>query len=179
MSRIETTNLPKLKPLVSFGLVIIFSQIALSGLVSANYAGISCIGFPKCSGQWRPSLNFVNAFNLFKEIGENYQGGLLDNESRATLQVILRLGAGITTTYLLLLSAFVFGTPVEKTIKAVTAAIVIAIIVQFTLGALNVFYLLPISIELLHNTFAAILLSLITSLRYLVSDSRGANTNGI
>ena len=37
---------------IGLGALIVFVQIALGGWVSSNYAGIACIGFPRCNGLW-------------------------------------------------------------------------------------------------------------------------------
>ena len=62
---------------VNLGIGIVFCQIALGGWVSANYAGIACVGFPTCNGQWLPQLYWLDSFHFWSKIGENYQGGLL------------------------------------------------------------------------------------------------------
>lgn len=35
---------------------VVFGQILLGGLVASNYAGLVCTDFPKCHGQWVPTL---------------------------------------------------------------------------------------------------------------------------
>ncbi len=44
--------------LFNIGLFIIFIQIGLGGWVSSNYAGLACIGFPRCNGLWLPHFNW-------------------------------------------------------------------------------------------------------------------------
>lgn len=162
-------NLPKFKIWLNIALIIVFIQIALGGLVSANYAGIACIGFPKCNGLWLPNLDFTHAFNLFTNIGVNHQGGILDNISRATLQFTHRIGAAITLLYLLALSGYMLFTLRNKMIKRFAITTIILVSLQFTLGVCNVLFLLPLWVAVLHNGCAALLLASVLSLRFLVS----------
>ncbi|MCA0402642.1 MAG: COX15/CtaA family protein [Proteobacteria bacterium] len=149
------------------GCIILFIQIALGGWVSSNYAGIACVGFPQCNGQWLPSLHFSEGFNLFAPVGENYQGGLLENDIRVTIQLMHRLGAIITALYLLILSSFVI-LKAPKTLMATFAKLaLILVLVQFVLGIMNVVYLLPLSIAVLHNAVAALLMATLASMLYL------------
>jgi heme a synthase len=38
-----------------FGLFLVSAQIVLGGWVASNYAGMACIDFPLCNGQWFPA----------------------------------------------------------------------------------------------------------------------------
>ncbi|WP_251279433.1 COX15/CtaA family protein, partial [Enterobacter hormaechei] len=80
---------PKLKWLLRIGLAVLVTQIALGGWVSANYAALACGGgsasldnFPRCANQWWPQHNFVEGFTLWRGIGVDYEGGVLDGASR-------------------------------------------------------------------------------------------------
>lgn len=159
MSSLPGKDLPQWRPWVRLGAIIVFLQIALGGWVSSNYAGISCIGFPQCNGVWFPELHFAKGFNLFSSVGANYQGGLLDNEVRVSIQFIHRIGAVLTACYILLLSSLIMMRSNSKHLK--TAALLLAALVlfQFILGVLNVVYLLPIKIAVAHNGVAALLLA--------------------
>jgi cytochrome c oxidase assembly protein subunit 15 len=157
---------------IFLGVVLVFCQIALGGWVSANYAGISCIGFPTCNGQWLPKLHLYQGFNLFSSVGANYQGGVLDHDVRMTIQWIHRLGAVIVAGYLLLLSTFLLSTASNQRIRYAAGLVLILVTVQFTLGVLNVIYLLPLAIAVLHNGVAALLLAAMGMLFYLAQKER-------
>lgn len=163
-------NLPKYKVWLNIGFVIVVMQIALGGLVSSNYAGIACIGFPKCNGVWLPDLDFSRAFNLFPGIGANYQGGLLDSVSRMTLQFVHRLGAILTISYILLICFWILRSERAHIIRKFAILTMLVVLVQFGLGVLNVVFLLPLWASVLHNGCAAILLAMLVSMRYLVSN---------
>lgn len=150
------------------GLVMIFAQVALGGWVSSNYAGIACVGFPGCSGNLWPNLNFSEGFYLFSPIGESYQGGLLAIDARITIQWIHRLGAVITLCYWSLLLWRLHQNTTSSVIKKITWFMFLLFILQWMLGILNVLYLLPISVAVLHNGVAALLMSCALTLTFLV-----------
>lgn len=169
LSLVRRTDLPNVRAFIGLGILIVFCQIALGGWVSSNYAGIACIGFPRCNGQWLPVLHFSKAFNLFSSIGANYQGGLLDNDSRVTIQFVHRLGAYVTATYVLLLSVFIGLRVKAKTPRIMAAFTIVIVLMQFSLGVINVMYLLPLWAAVAHNGLAALLLASMVSQYYLAS----------
>ncbi|MBA2648260.1 MAG: COX15/CtaA family protein [Legionella sp.] len=149
---------------LSVGFFIVLLQIALGGWVSSNYAGLACIGFPTCNGVWFPKLFFMKGFNLFSSFGVNYQGGILENEVRVTIQYIHRLGAIITASYILILSSLILTKARGRKIRTGALLMVFLVLLQFILGVLNVTYLLPLPIAVAHNGVAALLLALLFSL---------------
>ncbi|MCW8408528.1 COX15/CtaA family protein [Legionella sp. PATHC035] len=167
LSSLSGQDLPQWRPWIRLGVVIVFLQIALGGWVSSNYAGISCIGFPQCNGVWVPDLHFAQGFNLFSPVGANYQGGLLDHDVRVTIQWIHRLGALITAAYILVLSLLILRRSSFNYLKIAAGFMLLLIFVQFTLGILNVIYLLPISVAVAHNGVAALLLATVFSTLHL------------
>lgn len=152
---------------IGFGALLVFCQIALGGWVSSNYAGIACIGFPQCNGQWLPSLHFAQGFNLFSPVGANYQGGLLDNEIRVTIQYIHRLGAVITASYVLGLAILLLIKTQHKNLKILALFALLLVVSQFILGVVNVLYLLPLWVSVAHNGVAAMLMATLLLMHYL------------
>lgn len=167
MSPLAGDDLPCWRPWLRLALVVVFVQIALGGWVSSNYAGISCLGFPQCNGMWWPQLYWQKAFDFFSSIGANYQGGLMDNELRVTIQFVHRLGAVVTLFTLLPLAIAIFVLRPSRALVVGSTIVLIGIIVQFTLGVLNVLYLLPLKVAVAHNGVAAVLLGTLSSMLYL------------
>jgi cytochrome c oxidase assembly protein subunit 15 len=153
----------------TLGIVIVFLQIALGGWVSSNYAGIACISFPRCNSEWLPHFSWIKAFNVFSSLGLNYQGGLLDNAARVTIQWVHRLGALVTFMYLVIFSNIILLRISTRSIRLIAMLILLLVVIQVTLGVLNVVYLLPLSVAVAHNGIAALLLGATASLRYLLS----------
>ena len=155
---------PKLCFGITLGLLLLGCQIALGGWVSANYAGIACVGFPRCNGQWLPSLDLAQAFNFFSSVGQNYQGGVLENSTRVTIHMMHRLGALVTLLYLLLLALLLLKKIMDSRIRMLGIMLIVVVLMQFTLGILNVLFSLPLTVAVLHNGFAALLMSLVLML---------------
>lgn len=154
---------------IVLGMMIVFCQIALGGWVSSNYAGIACVGFPQCNGDWLPHLHFSKSFNLFAALGVNYQGGLLDSDARVTIQMVHRLGAWITASYLLVLSVGILWRVSLRPLRLLALLMVFIVVIQFSLGVINVTYLLPLWVSVAHNGVAAVLLATLASMRYFTT----------
>lgn len=145
---------------------IVLSQIALGGWVSANYAGLACIGFPQCNGQWLPNLTWTHSFDLWSTIGVNYQGGILDTASRVTVQMLHRIGALITMIYLTCLSFSVLRNYSSMFVRWNIVLMLVCLLLQLTLGIINVLYMLPLWAAVAHNGVAALLLGTVIALLY-------------
>ena len=148
-------------------------QIALGGWVSANYAALACgaggwttaqhhyLDFPRCVGQWWPPSDFSEGFVLWRGVGADYEGGVLDGASRIAIQMAHRLFAVVAAATLLLLSWRTMRTPGLRAWALVLALLTLA---QVLLGVLNVKLSLPLPVAVLHNGGAALLLFLLVSL---------------
>ena len=80
-----------------FALLVLACQIALGGWTSSNYAALACPDLPQCVGQWWPEqADFSEAFVLWRGLGVNYEGGVLDAAARVAIHFTHRLGAVIT-----------------------------------------------------------------------------------
>ena len=146
----------KMRPAIITAIIVLACQIALGGWTSANYAALACPDVPMCNGQWWPQANFQEGFVLWREIGVNYEGGLLDLRSRVAIHLSHRIGAVITLVVLLLLAFRLFKVP---RLKAGGQLLMLLVMTQFTLGVLNVALYLPLANAVAHNAGAALLLA--------------------
>lgn len=153
---------------LDLAVVVVFCQIALGGWVSSNYAGLACVGFPQCNGQWFPSMAWQKGFQLWSSIGANHQGGLLDSASRVTIQMTHRFGAYVTVFYLVSLSVILGWKIRYVAVQRALSAVLVLVIIQVTLGMGNVFYLLPLWMAVAHNGIAGLLFAAVLMLRYVV-----------
>lgn len=147
-----------LRRLVTIGLVLLFCQIALGGWTSANYAALACGygpgSFPQCLGQWAPPTDFHQGFVLWRGIGVNYEGGVLDMAARSAIQIAHRFGALVVFCYLSWLSHKV----ARRGLRVFGIAITVALVSQVLLGISNVYFGLPLAVATAHNGVAALLL---------------------
>jgi len=151
------------------GLVLLLLQIALGGWTSANYAGLSCIGFPTCNGSWLPSFSLHEAFSITAPLGSNFEGGQLAANARASIQYVHRIGALINFIYFLLFFFFTIKRNTSSHLKRLTLITFSLLILQIALGIINVIALLPLSIALLHHFVAALLLLAVIRLNFYLS----------
>ncbi len=159
---IKLADAVSLRRWVIGGLVLLGIQIALGGWVSANYAAVACgLDFPKCVGRWWPPADFSQGFVLWRGIGVDYEGGVLDGASRIAIQMTHRIMAVIVALYVLGLGVRLFRTP---GMRGWVTLLVLLIIAQFTLGILNVKLNLPLHVAVAHNAGAVLLLFTLVSL---------------
>jgi len=142
-------------------ILVLGLQIALGGWTSANYAALACPDIPTCNSQWWPDANFKEGFILWREIGVNYEGGLLDQQSRTAIHLAHRIGAIVTLLVLITLAFRLIKIPRLRSGGQVLMSL---ILIQFTLGILNVVLYLPLPNAVAHNAGAALLLMTLLSL---------------
>ncbi len=162
----------RLLPWVVIGLLLLVGQIALGGWTSANYAALACgTEFPKCAGAWWPATDFHQGFILWREIGVNYAGGMLDEPARAAIQMTHRFGALLVFTYGLWLA----WRARQSGLRRQAWVLVLLLLAQVALGISNVLLGLPLLVATGHNAGAALLL--FTLLWLLASTQRGLPEN--
>ncbi|MBN8483125.1 MAG: COX15/CtaA family protein, partial [Xanthomonadales bacterium] len=145
----------RLRPLIVLGLVVLAAQIALGGWTSANYAALACGNtFPTCLGQWWPPTDFGEGFVLWRGIGVDYEGGVLDGPARAAIQIAHRFGALVTFLYVGWLS----GRLVRAGLRTSGRVLGAALLVQVALGIANVVLWLPLPVATAHVAVAVVLL---------------------
>lgn len=147
-------------------LLLLFSQIALGGWTSSQYAGLACPDFPTCQGRWLPQLELRQAFDITDIKTANYEGGLLSSSSRVTIHVVHRLFAMALLVSLSILAACLWA---YSQLRRQLLLILSLTLVQVSLGISNVLLLLPLPLALLHNTGAALLLLSLVHLLFRLS----------
>lgn len=151
-------RLAGLRRLVVLGVVLLACQIALGGWTSSNYAALACGygpgSFPQCLGQWAPPTDFHQGFVLWRGIGVDYEGGVLDMAARSAIQIAHRIGALVVFCYL----GWLAYRTARRGLRGYAIAIVIALLCQVGLGISNVYFGLPLAVATAHNGMAALLL---------------------
>jgi cytochrome c oxidase assembly protein subunit 15 len=154
-TRVPTPAQRDLKRAVVAGLVLLAGQIALGGWTSANYAALACgFDFPHCQGQWWPPTDFREGFVLWRGVGVNYEGGVLDAPARAAIQIAHRIGALVVFCWL----AWLAHRLARAKLRGIGIALGALLIAQVSLGIGNVKLGLPLPVATAHNGVAALLL---------------------
>ena len=144
------------------GLGVLMVQIALGGWVSANYAALACgVQFPKCLGGWWPPHDFGEALVLWRGIGVDYEGGVLDASARTAIQMMHRIFACVVLVYMATLVMRLLRVPGMRGWALLLGALTLG---QLGLGIANVLMGLPLKVAVLHNAGAAMLLLVLVTL---------------
>ncbi len=164
-SGLQYQRRPSIAPIwVKLGIVLLVAQITLGGWVSTNYAALACPDFPKCKGEWLPETDFKEGFVVWREIGANYEGGVLDAPARAAVHLTHRIGAIVVSCYLLLLAFLALRPKTSRffpdgNIKPPALLMCLCLLTQISLGISNVVFALPLWVAVGHNATAALLLA--------------------
>ncbi|SRR5579875_32231 len=146
------------------GVILLACQIFLGGWTSSNYAALACgIGpgaFPKCLGQWWPPTDFHQGFILWRGIGVNFEGGILDAAARSAIQIAHRFGALVVFVYL----AWLAHRVARAGLRGFGVALGVLLVAQVLLGIGNVVLGLPLPVAVAHNGGAALLLFTLVAL---------------
>lgn len=160
---IRMVQAPALKRWLVVALALLGVQIALGGWVSANYAALACgTEFPRCVGLWWPPHDFQQGFVLWRGIGVDYEGGVLDGYARIAIQLAHRIGAVVVGLFLL-----AFGLLKLARVPGVRGwglMLVLATVLQISLGIANVLNGLPLAVAVAHNAGAVLLLFVLVTL---------------
>jgi len=161
--------------LAALALAALALQVFLGGWTSSNYAAMACPDLPRCQDQWVPDADFHDAFVLWRGLGINYAGGVLDHPARVAIHFTHRVGAVVATS-LLLLSVFFALRGLGSGPRWAGLAVLAALATQISIGVFMVLRAFPLELAAAHNAGAALLVAATVLLnRKLrpVSDFRG------
>jgi cytochrome c oxidase assembly protein subunit 15 len=152
-----------LQPRALLALLLVISQIALGGWMSVNYAALACPDFPICQGTFVPPMNFFDGFALWRDIGLEYEGVLLNLEAATAIHMAHRIGALVTLLYVGWLALHTMRIGSRDNLCRYGMLVLVLLLAQVALGIINVLAHLPLAIAVAHHAVAALLmLSLIT-----------------
>jgi cytochrome c oxidase assembly protein subunit 15 len=147
---------PRMKALGVLAAVALVVQIALGGWTSANYAALACPDFPTCQTQWWPAIaDFEDGFVLWRGLGVNYEGGVLDHPARVAIHFTHRLGAVVAAVLIAWLGVVLAR---AAPTRADGLAVLGALALQLSLGVSIVVFGVPLPVAVAHNGVAALLL---------------------
>ena len=158
----------------ALALFLLFMQIALGGWVSTNYAALACGGYPLCQGELVPALDIEHGFALWRDLGMTAKGEYLPFSALVAIHWVHRTFAYVVVA---LIAWLAYRAMKQNGLQSVARALFALIFVQFLSGIATVLFNWPLSIAVLHNAGAALLVLLLVVLNYRVSLSvRDYNT---
>jgi cytochrome c oxidase assembly protein subunit 15 len=153
-----------LKPLIVTGHLLgglttfALLQIFLGGWTSSNYAAVACPDLPRCQNEWIPPADYENAFVLWRGLGINYAGGVLDHPARVAIHFTHRLGA-VVASLLLLLAAFASFRGMGSGPRWAGILVIAALALQIAIAVFMVLRAFPLELAAAHNAGAALLVA--------------------
>ena len=154
--------------LARIGLGVLVIQILLGGWTSSNYAALACPDFPTCQASYWPTMNVDDAFVLWRGLGIDYEGGVLDHPARVAIHFVHRLGAVMAALVLGWLSIETWRRAQSRSVRLAGAAVAMALITQLVIGPLMVLDGLPLFLATAHNGVAALLLVAVVRLNRML-----------
>jgi len=150
------------------GMVVLVAQILLGGWVSTNYSAVACPDFPTCQRSFWPTMDFQDAFVLWRGLGIDYEGGVLDHPARVAIHFTHRIGAIVAALVLGFVAWKALRTGQSRGVRAAGIALAVALVAQLLVGPLMVIKTFPLPLATAHNAIAALLvLALVALLRFL------------
>jgi cytochrome c oxidase assembly protein subunit 15 len=163
-----TASETSLRKFALLGLAALALQIALGGWTSSNYAAVACPDLPTCRGSFWPRMDFRDAFVLWRGLGIDYEGGVLANPARMAIHVAHRMGAVVAGLTLIGVGLLTLRRSAWRPLRALGGLLILAVLVQISLGMATVHWGVPLPVATLHNAGAAFLvLVAVTLLRAL------------
>ncbi|HEX9707993.1 MAG TPA: COX15/CtaA family protein [Steroidobacteraceae bacterium] len=150
------------------GFVVLVVQISLGGWTSTNYAAAACPDFPACQDSYWPDMDFKSAFVLWRGLGIDYEGGVLDAPARVAIHYTHRVGAYVTALVLAFVVIGAWRRAQTAAARAAATAVAVALVIQLSIGMNLIWKGWPLSLGTAHNAGAALLvLATVALLRYL------------
>jgi len=164
----------KVRRLAVVGMAFVVLQVALGGWTSTNYAAAACPDFPTCQGSWWPQMDFKDAFVLWRGLGIDYEGGVLDAPARVAIHYVHRVGAYVVALVLVSLVIAALYRAQTRPLRWAAVAVLAALSLQVLIGMNLIWQGWPLWLGTAHNAGAAlVVLSMVALLRYLVPGSGG------
>jgi cytochrome c oxidase assembly protein subunit 15 len=158
---------PALRRVAVVAFVLLCVQVALGGWVSTNYAAVACPDLPTCQGAWWPSADFDEGFVLWRGLGIDYEGGVLDHPARVAIHLVHRVGALVVTLALLALAAGAWREGVragQRHWRVLAVLVTTALALQLAIATGMVLEAFPLALATAHNLGAALLLMATTAM---------------
>jgi cytochrome c oxidase assembly protein subunit 15 len=143
--------------------VVLAVQLALGGWVSTNYATLACSDFPLCQGQLVPPMDFGHGYTLWRALGRTAAGHYLPFSALTAIHWVHR---NFALVVVLVLGTTVWRAWQHAALRPTARALALVLALQALTGAATVFLSFPLTIAVMHNAGAALLVVLTTVLNY-------------
>ncbi|MRW91691.1 heme A synthase [Duganella sp. FT80W] len=143
--------------------VALLVQLALGGWTSTNYATLACTDFPLCGGKLVPEMDFEHGFTLWRELGKTAAGHYLPFSALTAIHWVHRNMGFIVALVAGYAAWRAWG---HDTLHKTARNIALVLVAQLATGIATIYLSFPLTIAVLHNAGAALLVLLLTMLNY-------------
>ncbi len=159
---------PALRVALWAGFALLWLQLALGGWVSTNYAVLACDGFPACQGSVWPPMDWHQAFELWRPLGQTGAGEAITMAALTAIHYAHRLMA-----YLLLPVLWALAWHLGRAgLRAQGRALGLLALLQLATGLSNVILGWPLAAAVLHTGGAG---ALVMAFTWALGTSRAAH----
>jgi cytochrome c oxidase assembly protein subunit 15 len=156
-------SLRPVRALAILSAVVLAVQLALGGWVSTNYATLACSDFPTCNGTFVPEMDFEHGFTLWRELGKTAAGHYLPFSALTAIHWVHR---NFAVVLIVVLGATVWRAWSHPFLRPTARKIALVLVLQALSGVATVYLNFPLTIAVIHNAGAALLVLLVTMLNY-------------
>jgi cytochrome c oxidase assembly protein subunit 15 len=142
---------------------LLLVQLALGGWTSTNYATLACSDFPLCAGKLVPEMDFEHGFTLWRELGKTAAGHYLPFSALVAIHWVHRNFGFIVAVVAGYAAWRAWG---HDALHKTARNIALALGAQILTGVATIYLSFPLTIAVLHNAGAAMLVLLLTMLNY-------------
>lgn len=164
----RTDTARALRTFAAAGLIALSLQIMLGGWTSSNYAALACPDFPTCQASYWPQMDVKDGFVLWRGLGIDYEGGVLNHPARVAIHFVHRLGAVVAALMLGFAAFATFRRAQSPALRSAGVIVAALLLMQLVLGPLMVLRGLPLALATAHNAVAALLLISVVRLNRLL-----------
>lgn len=160
-----TEDVSSLRMPAALATALLVIQISLGGWVSTNYAALACTDFPLCQGVIFPQMDFANGFTLWRDLGMTASGEYIPFDALTAIHWTHRTFAFVVAAMIVLVALRAMK---SDSLRKTARWLLIAIVLQFSIGIATIFLQMPLLLAVLHNGGAALLLMLLVILNYRI-----------
>ena len=118
---------------------------------AATTPRVACPDVPKCQDQWIPEADYEDAFVLWRGLGINYAGGVLDHPARVAIHFTHRVGARAWPRSCCCSRHFAALRGLGAGPRWAALAVLAALALQISIGVFMVLRAFPLELAAAHN----------------------------
>jgi cytochrome c oxidase assembly protein subunit 15 len=164
----------QLRPRVILALALIGAQTLLGAWLNVGQAGLPCVEYPTCHGEWWPPMDMAAGFNLDQFLGRGSAVTAMSLDASTAVHMVHRAGALVVLLYVGWLACHIFLVGLENHLCRYSLWIMVVLLALTSLGIMAVVMRLPIPVAVGHSAVSALLLLVLVTLYHSVSPAAWA-----